>query len=93
MSLLEFNTKNYFDEMEYFTAADGLNIAAGPWKELDPTYATFSALRIHFGYDPESGEQFFNLSPLSTHRCTLEELGLTSDTSKSRFYRINSQRL
>ena len=43
MHLVEFNMKNYFDGTEYFTSADGLNIAFASNGKIDPTYATLEA--------------------------------------------------
>ena len=50
MRLVEFQIKNHFYGTEYFTSEDGLNLAfAIP--DYDPTYATFEAGYIHWGYD------------------------------------------
>ena len=58
-------------------------------KPLDPRIGTLEIFSEEWGYN-EDGEISFNTTPLETHKCTDQELGLSVDSSeKSRFMPIS----
>ena len=92
MRLVEIKEKNHFDGSEVFTAQDGLALAFGLNAVIDPTYFTIIAESNYWGFD-EQGEPTWSLEPIKTHRCSLEELGLTPDKSLSKFYKATPLRI
>ena len=55
----------------------------------DPTYGSLGIQMIKWRYSQTSQEVVREYIPLSTHRCTLEELGRAKDKSQAKFYQTS----
>jgi len=89
--------EHFYEDTEPMTFADGLNFAAAftsydnetEWI-LDPTYADLNLQRWRWGFNPD-GSIFETWDTLSSHICSLEELGLTEDRSNAKFFEVGKR--
>ena len=76
--------EKHFQDTDSFTAEQGFNIAVAfvdysdqNMPILDPSYGKLEFFRHQW-----SENEFFSLTPIPSHSCTAEELGLESDNAK-----------
>ena len=91
--------ENYFDDDYVFGSKQGLVIGVSvhdPFnfsedQMIDPLYGRVRILQSAWYFQEESGDMMETHEEIETHRCTLEELGLSGNDSK--FMPINEQQL
>lgn len=60
---------------DVFGADQGMAIAIALWQPIDPKIGTLEIVSDEWGND-EDGKDFWRVTPIEYHICTLEELGL-----------------
>ena len=94
VDVIQVTSENYFDDQYEFTASKGFQVAfafiSSPLNselyQLDPSYGEFKFQRTEYGLQ-EDGTPYFNVTPIPSHRCSAEELGVNG-SSKAKFMPI-----
>ena len=73
--------ENYYSEEDEFTANSGFAFAIVLWNDLDPSIGELEVVSDEWGFDETTGEDFWRVTPLETHICSDEELGLSEDSN------------
>ena len=79
---------SYFDGSYVFTNEQGFNVAVGLEMPLDPSIGRIAFLKTNWGYD-ENNEYYIFSREIESHKCTKEELGLTTRSGASKFMPIH----
>lgn len=88
--------ENFFQPHERFGLADDFAFAVAlvdymdlDGEPLDPSFATLEIIAREWGYNTD-GSSYRRDKILDTHYCSQEELGLTKDSSNSKFMPLNT---